>query len=136
MDDALRSAYRDAEYVVFGDAPLAFRVGAPSEALDRLLDSHGVDCAAFITAFNPWGRRAGEAANQAAQERLRQYLRGRQLRFLEGEGRDPAGAWPAEASALVLGMPRESAAKLGRGLAQNAIVFIARGAAPELVELA
>jgi hypothetical protein len=36
---------------------------------------------------------------------------------------------------LVLGMAREDAVALGRALDQNAIVFVERGKAPELVLL-
>ena len=52
-----------------------------------------------------------------------------------GEGRDPRGEWPAEASVLVLGISRREAEILGRSYEQNAIVFIERGQAPELALL-
>jgi putative PIN family toxin of toxin-antitoxin system len=56
--------------------------------------------------------------------------------WLEGEGRDPEGRWVAEPSLLVLGIAREEAQALGRQLEQNAIVFVEKGRAPELVLLA
>jgi hypothetical protein len=52
-----------------------------------------------------------------------------------GEGRDPAGKWPAEPSVLAVGMSRHEAMVMGRSYEQNAIVFIEKGKAPELVVL-
>ncbi|MGH8720503.1 MAG: DUF3293 domain-containing protein, partial [Burkholderiales bacterium] len=53
-----------------------------------------------------------------------------------GEGRDPQQEWPAEPSVLVVGIARAEAEVLGRGYEQNAIVFVEKGKAPELVMLA
>ena len=52
-----------------------------------------------------------------------------------GEGRDPEGDWPAEPSVLAVGISRHEAEVIGRSYEQNAIVFIERGKAPELVAL-
>ena len=51
-----------------------------------------------------------------------------------GEGREPDGSW-REPSRLVIGIYRENAEALGRLFGQNAIVFMEKGAAPELVLL-
>ena len=51
-----------------------------------------------------------------------------------GEGRSPDRTW-REPSLLVAGIAREAARTLGRRYGQNAIVFIDKGAAPELVLL-
>jgi len=56
-------------------------------------------------------------------------------RCFEGEGRDPQGRWKPERSALVVGIPRAGAESVGRAFGQNAIVFVERGRAPELVVL-
>jgi hypothetical protein len=53
----------------------------------------------------------------------------------EGEGRDPQGRWTPERSALVVGIPRQDAEAVGRAFGQNAIVFVERGRAPELIVL-
>jgi len=55
---------------------------------------------------------------------------------IPGVGRDPRGEWPAEPSVLVLGISRREAEILGRSYEQNAVVFVERGGAPELVLLA
>ena len=52
-----------------------------------------------------------------------------------GEGREPDGSW-REASRLVIGITRANAEALGRLFGQNAIVFMEKGRAPELVVLA
>lgn len=131
LTPALIEAYKSALYVL--EAGPVLRIGVRSDALDRLLDLHGAATAAFVTAANPRGEERANAANEAAMAALRASLA---WRSLPGEGRDPAGSWRAEASLLVLGIARAEAEALGRRLEQNAIVFVEKGAAPELVVLA
>lgn len=132
LDAQVIEAYRNAEYVVFGEPPLVLRIGEPNRRLDAILEAAGKTCAAFITAWNPGGRPCGDQDNQAAQVRLERALEDRPYGCYPGEGRDPAGHWPAEPSLLVVGIPRAEARALGRAFGQNALVFIERGAAPEL----
>jgi hypothetical protein len=129
----LRRAYERAHYVVFAEPGLAIRVGEPNAALDRLLAKHRARTAAYVTAANPRGRRRGALRNRIAFAALMKRLRRQGRRFLPGEGRDPQGRWPAEASFLVLGLSRAQAEALGGELAQNAIVWIEQGRAPRLV---
>jgi putative PIN family toxin of toxin-antitoxin system len=126
----LISAYENALYAVEGGPVL--RIGETSAELDLLLESRGVESAAFVTAANPRGEPRSHAANVAAMAALREALQWPQL---PGEGRDPQGRWLAEPSALVLGIARADAEALGRRLQQNAIVFLEKGGAPELVLL-
>ena len=126
----LIEAYEQALYVL--DAGPVLRIGARSSELDRLLDEHGARAAAFVTAANPRGEERPSEANAAAMAALRASL-GRP--WLAGDGRDPAGRWSAEPSVLVLGISRPEAEALGRRLEQNAIVFVEKGGAPELVLL-
>ena len=126
----LISAYENALYAVEGG--LVLRIGEKSAALELLLESRGVKSAAFVTAANPRGEPRSHAANVAAMAALRESL---QWPHLPGEGRDPEGRWVAEPSVLLLGIARADAEALGRRLEQNAIVFVEKGAAPELVLL-
>lgn len=126
----LIEAYEQAIYAIAG-GPL-LRIGERNAVLERLLDVHHATTAAFVTAANPRGEPASHAANEAAMAALRSSLA---WPWLPGEGRDPRGRWRAESSVLVLGIPRADAEALGRRLEQNAIVFVAKGAAPELVLL-
>ena len=51
-----------------------------------------------------------------------------------GEGRNAAGTW-REPSVLAVGIYRANAEALGRLFGQNAVVFIEKGRAPELLLL-
>lgn len=131
LDPALIAAYENAVYAVSGGPEL--RIGQPNAALNGLLDARGAATAAFVTAANPRGAQRSSAANEAAMSALRETLR---WPHLPGEGLDPQKRWPAEPSVLILGISRPEAEALGRRLEQNAIVFVERGGAPQLVLLA
>jgi putative PIN family toxin of toxin-antitoxin system len=126
----LIDSYERALYAL--DWGTVLRIGVHDRDLDRLLESHGASTAAFVTAANPRGEARDPAANEAAMAALRASLA---LPWLPGEGRDLDGRWSAEPSLLVLGVSRPDAEALGRRLEQNAIVFVERGGAPELVLL-
>lgn len=128
-------AYRKAEYVVFGEPPLVLRIGERNCRLDGMLEVARKDSAAFLTAFNPGGQRRSDQDNEAAQVQLERALEEKPYGCYPGEGRDPQGRWSAEPSLLVIGIPRDEAEALGREFEQNAIVYVARGSAPELVVL-
>ncbi len=129
-------AYLGAEYAVFGEPELVLRIGEPSAPLDALLGAEGADTAAYLTAANPHGRLAGTIENVLASTALLEAQREAGYACFAGEGRDPQGEWPAEPSVLVVGITRAEAEVLGRGYEQNAIVFVEKGRAPELVLLA
>src|SRR5262245_46636383 len=126
----LIEAYEQALYAL--DAGPVLRIGVQDPELDHLLDMHGAVTAAFVTAANPRGEARPTVENAAAMAALRASL---EWPGLAGEGRDPAGRWSPEPSVLVLGIPRPQAEALGRRLEQNAIVFVEKGGAPELVVL-
>jgi len=131
----LAAAYREAEYVVFGEPDLVLRIGEPRPALDALLADLGAEGAAFLSAANPASERRSAEENRRAAAALDAELATANYSRCPGEGRDPKGRWPAEPSVLAVGIPRAAAEALGRRFAQNAIVYIARGAAPELLFL-
>jgi len=133
-------AYSNADYVVFGemrDSPeLLLRIGGPNPDLDALLEADGAATAAYLTAANPRGKGQSAFRNRIAFHSLRKLLKKKRYRHCAGEGRDPQGLWTPEPSVLVVGIGRADAEALGRALGQNAIVFIEKGRAPELVALA
>jgi len=131
----LIDAYHAADYVVFNDPELVLKIGEPSARLDGLLEEAGAAGAAFITAANPRGERRSDAENAAAASALDDLAAAAGYPRHPGEGRDPQGRWGAEPSLLVLGIYRDNAEALGRLFGQNAIVFIEKGHAPELVLL-
>jgi hypothetical protein len=129
-------AYRQADYrVVDREFIGLLRIGEASDDLRAIFRCHAVDCAAFITACNPLGQRVSEAANRDAMDRLCRTATDRGIAYLAGLGTDPAGLWEGEPSLLLLGLPREAAAGLGREYAQNAIVWAGGTCVPELVLL-
>lgn len=58
IDPALVSAYRETEFRVFGETPFAMRVDQSCLSLACSLLAHRVDCAAFISAANPYSRQS------------------------------------------------------------------------------
>jgi hypothetical protein len=130
----LVSAYENADYVVFAEPEFVLKIGEPSSRLDALLEAEGAATAAFVTAANPRSEPRPAPDNAAALSALDQIIAKVGYPWRAGEGREPDGSW-AEPSRLVIGIWRENAETLGRLFRQNAIVFIEKGAAPELVLL-
>ena len=110
-------------------------MGEPNAQLDALLDAKQAACAAFVSAANPHGLRRRLVENVVAFHTLKNLLKKSHRLVYEGEGRDPRGLWRPEGSVLVLDIAREEAQALGRRFEQNAIVYVKRGEAPELVLL-
>lgn len=132
----LIDAYRRALYVVFGEPELVLRIGEPNSELDALLEADGASTAAYVTGANPHGALAGRMENELAATALFRAQSDAGYACYAGEGRDARGEWPAEPSVLVVGISRAEAEVLGRSYEQDAIVFVERGGAPELVLLA
>jgi hypothetical protein len=129
------TAYEKALYVVFGKPELVLRIGEPNPDLDELLEAEGAATAAYVTAANPRGEAATPWKNEIANAALVQTQTQAGYSCFEGEGRDPKGNRTAERSVLVVGISRPDAEVVGRAFAQNAIVFVEKGRAPELVLL-
>ena len=132
----LITAYEKAQYCVDGMPELTLRVGELNPSLDALLEENDASSAAYLTAANPGGKRLSAEENESLMDALHEYLAAAGHEFFEGHGVDPAGAWPAEPSLLVIGIPRADAFKVGLAFEQNALVFIEKGGAAELVLLA
>ncbi len=139
-------AYRSTEYCVGSPADsdtssgrtFILRIDQHSQPLSRLFVALGHRCAAFITACNPFSLPQSPELNHAACARLRHALihyTSRPEEIVEGEGRDPSGAWPGEKSFLVLGLDLETSKVLGGKFEQNAIVWAGADAIPRLVLL-
>jgi uncharacterized protein DUF3293 len=131
----LLAAYQKARYVVFGEPELVLRIGERNPDLDELLQAEGADTAAFVTAANPRGGARSAWENEIANAALVESQTAAGFACYPGEGRDPEGSWTPERSVLVVGISRADAEKVGRVFEQNAIVFLTRGLAPELVVL-
>ena len=134
LDPALLQAYRETLYTVREPA-LTLRIGVACEPLRALHGRFGVECSAFVSACNPFSLRLDAAGNAARHRALLQALAAEGWRFLEGAGRHPSNGWPAEPSALVLGLPLEASRALGQRHAQNALVWCGADAVPALILL-
>lgn len=128
-------AYRETEYRITGEQSLVLRIAEHNEPLSRLYKSNKLDSCAFITACNPCSRCLSDTGNAHRHEELGRELQSRGLKFFQGEGKRPAGDWPAEMSYLILGLSLEAAKILGKKYEQNAIVWCGSDAMPLLVLL-
>jgi hypothetical protein len=128
-------AYLETEYFAFGDASTTLRVGQANRQLAALHKAHDVNCSAFVTACNPFSQNCSDEFNAASQEALACELKRLGLMVIEGIGTHPSNEWPGEPSYLVPGLSLEGAKALGRQYRQNAILWCADDATPQLVLL-
>jgi hypothetical protein len=135
MTPDLRTAYENAHYVVFEDPPIVLRIGERNAQLEALMEADGASTAAYLTPANPRDEVWTPEENEAALFSLHDALRDSRYTCFPGEGRDPVGERMPEPSLLVVGISRADAEEMGMELEQNAIVFIEKGRAPELVYL-
>ena len=128
-------AYLETEYIAFGDAPTTLRIGETSAALAALHKAYGVNCSAFITGCNPYSEHRTPEFNAERQQALARDLEQLGLVAIDGIGKHPSNDWPGEASFLVPGLSLENAKTLATQYGQNAIVWSAEDATPQLVLL-
>lgn len=102
------------------------RIGRRCPALDPVV---GRRAGAFITAWNPWGRRCPVRLNRRADLALQGWLRA--VRCLPGAGQ--GRGWREEHWFAVMDLRR--AAMLGRRFRQAAVVTLRRGQPARLLLL-
>ncbi len=135
IDPAVIQAYLETHYRVHGESPLVLQIGQVNRDLLSLYERHNVNCAAFITGWNPYSREVSETENRDRQKELATELARRSLAFLEGIGQHPSNNWPGEESLLILGLDLEAAKTLGGRYEQNAIVWCGADGVPQLIVL-
>jgi len=128
------TAYLETDYRVFGNSPFTLRIGQASKSLTELLRQQETNCAAFITACNPFSHKLDDMDNAARQAELAKELTQRGLIIIAGEGKHPSDDW-AEPSYLVLGLSLDESKALGNKYEQNAVVWCGSDAVPELILL-
>ena len=114
---------------------IVLKIGKRSDQLAILFARHGVECGAFLTAYNPQGRLQSAAANDLGHVELAQLLRGKGLTIIEGAGSECGSDWSEERSWFALGLALSSAKELGTRFAQDAIVWVGPDAVPQLILL-
>lgn len=122
----LLAAYRRTDYEAEGAVA---RIGRRSAAVDALLRRLGAREGAFVTAWNPWSRRAPEGWNARMMARLEAAAR--RLPRAAGEGR--GRVWSERH--LLLAADARRAAVLARRFRQSAMVVARVGAPARLVLL-
>ena len=114
---------------------IVLTIGQRSERLAALFAAKGVNCGAFITAYNPRGALQPDAANQLAHARLATQLAQLGHEVIEGSGSEKGSDWLAEESYFALGLALEDAKVMGTHFDQDAIVCVGADAKPQLILL-
>lgn len=73
--------------------------------------------------------------NAKRQDKLIASIKERGFPYYLGEGKDPSGKWPGEASILILGISLDEAKELGTEWGQNAIIWTGADGVPQLILL-
>jgi hypothetical protein len=117
------------------DNDIILTIGRRSERLAVLFASGGVDCGAFITAYNPRGAMQSDEANNKAHAKLADEIERLGLTSIEGSGSEKGTDWPAEFSYFVLGLALEPAKVIGNQFDQDAIAWVGSDCVPQLIIL-
>ena len=134
VDSELIDSYTATVFRVWDSSSrITFQVEAHNRELDSRLKTNSAQTAAFITAHNPGSQVLDPDDNDRAHEALIGELRARGLRWLDGDGVDPAGQWIPETSVMVLDIDQRSATAIATQFGQNAYVWIRVGEPSRLV---
>jgi hypothetical protein len=129
-------AYLATDYRVgHTDKDIILNIGKRSERLAVLFASRGVDCGAFITAYNPRGTIQTDEANNKAHAKLLVEIERFGLTSIEGSGSEEGTNWPAEYSYFALGLALDPAKVIGNQFDQDAIVWVGSDCVPQLIIL-
>jgi hypothetical protein len=135
-NERLLPLYLATDYEVLAPGgTFTFHIDEYSAALAAAHRAQGVECSAFLTAWNPRGQHADATANHFAQQSLLAELQQHPLLWWPGRGTDPTNRWPAEDSALAFGMDAALAHRIGSMFEQSAVVVTAANAVPRLLWL-
>jgi len=130
----LLQAYMETEFFVLAEPAFKMQIGLHCPELAQLMTERNTKCAAFITACNPFSKQLHPEENEQRQQELKAQLKTRGLGSLDGIGQHTSNKWPGEYSYLILNLSRESAKVLAVQYEQNAFVWAAETAVPELVK--
>ena len=114
---------------------IVLTIGQRSDRLAALFAAKGVNCGAFLTAYNPRGTLQTEAANHLAHAQLATQLEQLGHAVIEGAGSAAGGGWAAEESYFALGLALAPAKAIGIHFNQDAIVWVGPDAEPQLILL-
>ena len=133
--DKLR-AYEATDYRLgHTDQDIVLNIRKRSERLATLFAVNGVNCGAFLTAYNPLGTIQSDSANAQGHAELASKLQELGVQTIEGSGSEEGTEWPAEKSYFALGLALELAKAIGSHFDQDAIVWVGPDAVPQLILL-
>jgi hypothetical protein len=135
ISPTLVDAYLHAEYQVQTTPAFVLKIGCYSPELKALYDASHENSAAFITAFNPASQALTLAENVSRNQALEQLIAALHCDYVHGTGKCADDAGIGELSFLVLGIDQDTATVLGQKFGQNAIVWCASNALPQLLLL-
>ena len=114
---------------------IVLTIGKRSDRLAAMFAAKGVNCGAFLTAYNPRGIIQSDEENNQAHTQLAGQLEELGLQAIEGSGSEEGTDWPSEKSHFALGLALEPAKAIGTHFDQDAIVWVGADAAPQLILL-
>ena len=117
------------------DQDIVLTIGHHSERMAALFASSGVECGAFLTAYNPRGTIQSDEANERGHAELARKLQELGLQAIEGSGSEDGTDWPSEKSYFALGLALEPSKTIGTHFDQDAIVWVGPDAVPQLILL-
>jgi hypothetical protein len=135
LDPLLIEAYQNANYYVRSAQPFIMQIGEKSDGLIDLCRRLRVSCAAFITAYNPFGEILTDEENKLRNNQLKLDIDTLELTVVKGFGQDKLGEWGQEESFLICGLDLDASKKVGMKYQQNAIVWFGADAIPRLILL-
>ena len=133
ISEELLQKYQQTDYIVDDDPPLLVHIGEQNDGLRILFASFNVESAAFITAWNPNGRKLTLDENYDRQIELLEDISNQRLNYFVWRGESQTGDW-SEDSYLVLGVSLTDAKEIANRHDQNAFVWIPVSGVPELIE--
>lgn len=114
---------------------IVLTIGRRSERLAALFAAKGVNCGAFLTAYNPRGALQPGATNQLAHAQLATQLEQLGHAVIAGSGSEKGTDWAPEESYFALGLALEPAKAVGTHFDQDAIVWVGADTVPQLILL-
>lgn len=117
-------AYTKTEFTIYGAPENVLRIGRGAPEAASWLRRNDAQCAAVVTAWNPFSCAQPIEQNQDRQSRLQQEVTANGLRTLRAQGQDKLSSWPAEPSICVFDATKEQVDSWLVRYEQNAVVWV------------
>lgn len=129
----LLQACMETDFAVHHVPQFSLRVGEQSPGLLGLFDKTNALCAAYLTAYDPFGERRLASENRMLQAALEEQLKKRGMRFIAGASKHPSEKGLGEPRVLVLDLDLAAATALARHYEQSVLIWCGRDGVPQLV---